>query len=157
MSSFRAFRWLIAVLLLLSVGWKAAIPPEKADYPEKHLVDFLERNHFDVVVTGETTNYTPIIRATTASCRLQVASLTPDGWNGDLIRHIAADADRSFIVVRGKVYTKQHVLFTIWEDLRSRFLRQLGIASHLSPIIAVAANVSCNAERLPWGELEAVP
>jgi hypothetical protein len=30
-------------------------------------------------VSDEMVNYTPIIRATTASCHLQIARLTPDG------------------------------------------------------------------------------
>jgi hypothetical protein len=149
------FRWSIAVVLLLSIGWKAAIPLENSSNLEKHLVDFFERNHFDVVVVDDATMR--IIQATTASCRLQIARLTSDGWNRNLVQHVTARADRSFIVLRGKVYTEQHAPSMILEDLRSRFLRHLGIKSHIAPTIAVAANASCNAERLPWAELEAIP
>jgi hypothetical protein len=152
-----AFRWFIAGVLLLTIGWKIAIQPDDQIYLKEDLVNFLERNHFSVVVTDEMVNYTPIIRATTASCHLQIARLTPDGSNRDLIRHIAAGTDRSFVVFRGTVYDQQPVLWTVLYYLWSRFLRELGLIRHITPAINIAANSSCNAERLPWGELQGVP
>ena len=144
-------------MLLLSVGWKIAIPLGGQNHLREDLVEFFERNHFNVVVTDEMVNYTPIIRATTASCQLQVASLTPDGSNRDLIRHLAAGTDRSFVVFRGAVYTEQPIFWTVLDYFWSRFLRELGLVGHVSPVIAVAENLSCNAKRLPWGELQGTP
>ena len=154
MNSSVAFRWSIAAVLLLTIGWKIAIQPENQNYVKEDLIKFFERHHFNVVVTDEIMNYTPIIRATTASCHLQIARLTPDGSNRDLIRHIAAGTDRSFVVFRGAVYAQQPVLLTVLNYLWSRFLRELGLIRHIAPVITVAVNSSCNAERLPWGELE---
>jgi hypothetical protein len=144
-------------VLLLTIGWKIAIQPDNQDYLNEHLIKFFERNHFNVVVTDEIVNYTPIIRATTASCRLQIARLTPDGSNRDLIQHLAAGTDRSFIVFRGTVYTQQPILRTVLDYFWSRFLRELGLVRHITPVITVAENSSCNAERLPWGELQGLP
>ena len=138
----------------MALGWKIAIQPDNQNYLKEDLVKFLERNHFSVVVTDEVVNDTPIIRATTASCHLQIGRLTPDGSNRDLIRHIAAGTDRSFVVFRGAVYPQQPVLWTVLNYLWSRFLRELGLIRHIAPVITVAVNSSCNAERLPWGELE---
>jgi|SRR6185295_4759110 hypothetical protein len=90
------------------------------------------------------------IRATTASCQLQIARLTPDGSNRDLIRHLAAGTDRSFVVFRGTVYDQQPVFWTVLSYFWSRFLRELGLIEHITPVISVAVNASCNAERLPW-------
>ena len=157
MNSSGVFRWFIAGVLLLTIGWKVAIQPDDPNYLKEDLVKFLERNHFSVVVTDEMVNYTPIIRATTASCHLQIARLTPDGSNRNLIRHIAAGTDRSFVVFRGTVYAQQPVLWTVLHYLWSRFLRELGLIRHITPVINVAADSSCNAERLPWGELQGVP
>ena len=157
MSSLRAFRWSIAAVLLLTVGWKSAIQPDTQDYLREKLVKFFERNHFDVVVTDEIVNDVPIIRATSASCDLQIARLTPDGSNRDLIRHLTAGTDRSFIVFRGAVYSRQPISWTVFSYLWSRFLRELGLTRHIAPVIAVAANASCNAENLPWQELQDVP
>jgi hypothetical protein len=144
-------------VLLLTIGWKIAIQPDDHDYLKEDLIKFFERNHFTVVVTDEIVNYTPIIRATTASCHLQIARLTADGSNRDLIRYLAAGSDRSFIVFRGTVYTQQPVLWTVLDYLWSRFLRDLGSIRHTTPVIAVAVNSSCDAERLPWGEFQGVP
>ena len=153
MSSSGAFRWSIAAVLLLTIGWKTTIGPDDQNYLKEDLIRFLERNHFNVVVTDEMVNYTPIIRATTVSCHLQIARLTHDGSNQDLIRHLAAGTDRSFVVFRGTVYAQQPILWTVLNYLWSRFLRELGLIRQITPVIAVAANFSCDAERLPWGEL----
>ena len=153
MSSSSAFRWFIAAALVLAIGWKIAIRPDDPNYLTDDLVKFLERNHYNVVVTDETVNYTPIIRATTATCDLQIARLTTDGSNRDLIRHFAAGTNRSFIVFRGAVYAQQPVFWTTLSYLWSRFLRELGLIEHITPVISVAMNSSCDAEQLPWGEL----
>jgi len=144
-------------MLLVAFGWKIAIQPDDPNYLKEDLIKFLERNQFNVVVTDEVVNDMPIIRATTASCRLQIGRLTPDGSNRNLIRHIAAGTDRSFVVFRGTVYAQQPVLWTVLNYLWSRFLRELGLIRHITPVINVAANSSCNAEQLLWGELQGVP
>src|SRR4249919_2268371 len=113
MSSSGAFRWSIAGVLLLTIGWKIAIQPDDPNYLKDDLIKFFERNHFNVVVTDEMVNDSPIIRASTSSCQLQIARLTPDGSNRDLIRHLAAATDRSFVVFRGTVYAQQPILRTV--------------------------------------------
>jgi hypothetical protein len=153
-NSSRAFRLFIPLLLLVSVGWKIVIRPDNGDYLKTHLVDFFERNRFDVEVTKEIVNYTPIIRASRTSCRLQIARLTPDGSNRDLIHHLAGNADGAFVVFRGRVYERQPILFTVINYLWSRFLREMGLAAHIYPVIAVAQSSSCNAEQLPWSQLQ---
>jgi len=147
------FKWFIVLLLLPTLAWKAAIPADNPDSLKADLIHFLERNHFDVVVTDRVVNYQPVIRASTGTCRLQIARLTPDGSNKDLIRHLTQGADRSFIVFRGQVYAEQPVFRTVMIYLASRALRELGLTGHIAPVIAVAANSSCEAERLPWGRL----
>jgi hypothetical protein len=149
----RALRWSIAILVPLTLAWKIAIPPYNPDDLKGELVEFFERNGFDVVVTDELVNYVPIIHATTDSCHLLVASLTPDGSNRDLIRSLSGDTDRQFVVFRGEIYTQQPVFWTVVHYLSSRFLRELGLIRDITPVIAVGANSSCDADRLPWGEL----
>ena len=157
MNSSGAFRWFIAGVLLLAIGWKIAIQPDDQNDLTEDLVKLLERNHFNVVVAIEAVNTnTPIIRATTATCHLQIARLSPDGSNRDLIHHLAASSDRSFIVFRGSVYAEQPVVWSVLNYLWSRFLRELGLIEHITPVFSVAVNSRCNAEQLPWGELEAL-
>src|ERR1700733_2061929 len=144
------FRWSIAVVLLLTIGWKLAIQPDNQDSLTEHLVKFFERNRFNVVVTDDIVNFMSIMRVTSASCDLQIARLAPDGSNRDLIRHLTAGTDRSFIVFRGEVYMRQPISWTVLNYLWSRFLRELGLIRRITPVIAVAENASCNAESLPW-------
>jgi hypothetical protein len=141
------------LLLLPTLAWKAAIPADHPDSLQADLTKFLERHNFDVVVTNTMVNYQPVIRASTGTCQLQVAKLTQDGSNRDLIRHFTAGADRTFVVFRGDVHAEQPVFRTVITYLGSRALRELGSSSPLVPVIAVAADSSCGAERLPWREL----
>jgi hypothetical protein len=152
-SSSVAFRWFIAAVLLLTVGWKISVQPDDTNKLREDLIKFLERNHFHIVLTDEMVNFMPIVRATAASCDMRIGRLTPDGSNGDLIRHLTAGADRSFIVFRGKVYPKQPILRTVLNYLWSRILRELGLTRQITPVLAVAANSTCNADLLPWDEL----
>jgi hypothetical protein len=141
-------------VLLLTIGWKVTVQPDSENYVIEDLAEFFQRHHFDVVVDDDVVKNTPILRATTSSCNLQVAQLNPDGSNRDLIRHIVAGADRSFVVFRGKVYAQQPILWTVLNYLWSRFLRELGLIRHITPLFAVAVNSSCYAERLPWDDLQ---
>ena len=144
-------RWCIALILFLSIAWKITIPRENSDDVKDDLVKFFENNHFNVVVTDAA--YTQIIQASTESCHLQIARLFPDGSNRDLIEHLVTGADRLFVVFRGTVYTQQPIFLPVLASIWSRFLRELGLTRHITPVIAVAANSACDAEQLPWSEL----
>jgi hypothetical protein len=153
-NSSSTFRWLLAAVLVVSVVWKTATRLGIETDPKDHLiVEFLKRNHFDVSPTEQIANDVPMIRAQTASCRLQIVQLAPNGSDRDLFRHLAAGADRAFMVFRGKVYAQQPIFWTVLDDFLFRHLRELGLTKRVIPIIAVATNSSCDAERIPWNEL----
>lgn len=151
MSCSSAFKSLLSVVVLLSIAWKIAITSDRQRDLNDGLVEFLTRNHFDVSVTEQSS--VPIIQAKAASCSLQIARLAPDGSDRDLVRDLAGSIDRLFIVFRGQTYAQQPILWTVLSDIWSRHLRELGIIRHITPVFAVAANSSCDAERLPWNEL----
>jgi hypothetical protein len=144
----RALRWSVAILVPLTLAWKIAIPPYEPDDLNGELVEFFERNGFNVAVTDKL-----VLHATTDSCRLLIATLKPDGSNRDLIRSLTGYPDRQFVVFRGDVYTHQPVFWTVTYYLYSRFFRELGLIRDIAPVIAVGANSSCNTDRLPWREL----
>jgi hypothetical protein len=155
-SSSSVFNCFLAIVFLLSVAWKIAIPSINDNDLKDDLVEFLERNHFDIVVTERRAGV-PVIQAKTASCQLRIAGLRANGSDRDLVQHLARGADRLFVVFRGRVYSQQPVLLTLTNTLWSMCLRKLGLIKYIAPVIAVAANSSCDAERLPWGELRGVP
>jgi len=66
-SSSSAFKWFLTVVLLLSIAWKIAIPSDNQNARKDSLVDFFERNKFDVAVTERIVYGVPIIRANRAS------------------------------------------------------------------------------------------
>lgn len=130
------------------------------DVPTAAIVDFLERNHFNVK-TNHTVLIdlidTPLIEANKQSCHLQIARLTFDGANWNVIRHLSAASEHLFIVFRGRIYKRQPILWTILDHFWSTFLRELGLAGHSTPPLAVAADASCDAKRLPWTQLREIP
>jgi hypothetical protein len=152
-NSSNIFRWSLVIVLLASISWKVAISSDNEDSTKNSLVDFFQGNHFELSATDQTVHDLPVLRAKMGSCTLQIVRLAPNGSDQDLFRHLAVGADRAFVVFRGKVYTQQPIWWTALDDIWSRHLRELGISKHVTSVIAIAANSSCEAERLPWGEL----
>ena len=140
MNSSSTFRWILAIALVLSVAWKTAIGSGIGNDAKDHLVVFLKRNHFEVSPIEQIVSDVSVIRAQTVSCRLQIVQLAANGSDRDLFAHLAAGADRAFIVFRGKVYGQQPILWTVLDDFWVRHLRELGVTTHSTPVIAVAAD-----------------
>ena len=148
-----AFKWLLALLLPLTLVWKLTAAPDASLELKDKLVDFLGNHRFDVVVLEEWMDTMPVIRATTGTCRMLVMKISADGWQRDLIRDHAEATDHVFFIFRGKVYPDQPTWLTAAAGLWSRLLRELGVRRHITPVIAVIAPQLCNAEGLPWEEL----
>jgi hypothetical protein len=155
----RTFKWAIAVLIFLTIGWKIAIPPDDASDLDGDLIAFFKRNNFSIALADRivnpdvgTTNV-PIIEANRDSCTLLVAALIFDGSNRQLIESRLASADRRFVVFRGKIYTEQPIFLTVANYLWSRFLTELGLGRRQSPALAIGSDASCNADLLPWMDL----
>jgi hypothetical protein len=151
-SSSSAFKLILTAVLLLSVAWKISVPSDAQSDWTDSVTKFLERNHFDVVMTEKIVNNIPIVQASTGSCRLQIARIAPDGVDQNLVRHLTIGTDRLFIVFRGRMYTEQPIFWIRITYLWLARLRELGLIKHMPPVIAVIANSSCDVERLPWDE-----
>ena len=149
-----AFKWFIALLLPLTIVWKLTATPYTSSLELKDkLVEFLVHHKFEVVVLEEWIDSMPVISASTGRCRMFLMKVSADGWQRDLIRDRAQATDRVFFIFRGKVYPDQPIWLTAVAHLWSRGLRELGLRSHITPVIAVIAPELCSAERLPWDEL----
>ncbi len=153
------FRWTIAALMLLTVGWKITIPADRAIDLTDVLIVFLKSNNFSIVSADEIVNPdigtmdVPIIQANRDSCTLLVAALNFDGSNRQLVESRLASVDRRFVVFRSKIYTGQPIFLTVTNYLWSRFLTELGLGRRQSPAIAIGSDASSNAELLPWADL----
>jgi hypothetical protein len=148
-----AFKWLTIILLPTTIGWKAVVTPEDPTEVQNAIVQFLVGQRFEVRVTDETIEYTPIIEATDQDCRLRVVRVSPLGHQMDLVRKASAQDQHLFYVFRGRVYREQPVRQTLISYFWFRFLRELGIVTRVPPVLAVAT--SCAAEQLPWNSLGA--
>lgn len=129
------------------------IPADNLSNEAADIVRFLRLNHFNVIITDEIVNYMPLIQAARGDCHIQIAKLTPDGSNRDFIQHLVPVNSRLFVVFRGEVYKTQPVFRTVMSYLWSRFLRELGAIKHITPVIAVSTNSSCDAEGMSWESL----
>ena len=83
-----------------------------------------------------------------------VVEAAPDGSNREAIHELAKTMDQFFIVDRGKTYGEQSSWEMVAQSWWSRFLHKLGMTRHKLPLIAIAATASCNAEQLPWSDLD---
>jgi hypothetical protein len=147
-----AFKWLIVVLLPTTIGWKAIVPPEDPTDVQNAIVQFLLDQRFEVHVTNETIEYTPIIEAKDPNCRLRVVRVSPLGHQVDLVRKVSAQDQHLFYVYRGSLYRQQPVRQTLMNYFWFRFLRELGLVKRVPPVLAITA--SCDAEQLPWANLQ---
>lgn len=98
--------------------------------------------------------YMSIIEASSEQCRLHVARISPLGYEADLVRRLGTRTDRTYFLFRGTVYGEQPVWLTVTTYLWFRFLRELGLVSHIPAILAVVS--SCSIENLPWGALRSL-
>jgi hypothetical protein len=155
-----ALRWSIALLIPLTVAWKIAIPPGGSDDLRENLATFFARHDFNIVATDQMVNadmtmtHVPIFHAATRTCKLLIARLNFDGSNRQLVESRLANMDRYFIVFRGNVYAQQPTFLTFTSYLWVRFLTELGMGLRIAPAFAVGSNSSCDAERLPWEDLQ---
>ena len=138
-------------MLPLTIAWKVAVKPENPADVQNAIVEFLTKHNFAVTVADENMEYMGIIRATSPSCQLRVARISPLGHEADLVRQVTAGGDRTFYLFRGTVYRKQPVRLTVMNYLWYRLLRELGLVSRVPPVLAVMT--SCDVEHLPWNEL----
>lgn len=154
MNSSPTFKWLITVLVPLTLGWKLIVGGTTSPESKIDIVDFLSRQGFEV--TRKTWGDYSFIDATTAAtgaCRMIVFEVSPDGWTRDIARQIFGATQRQFFVFRGSTYTEQPTWLTFSDHLWSGSLRRLGFARRDAPVIAVSATGPCGPEQLPWDEL----
>jgi hypothetical protein len=147
------------LLLAFTLGWKVAARSVAAEQPTERNVqaavaEFLVRQHFGVSISERAEEGKPTVVANSGACRMLVAKSPALGWDRDLIRRYADAEDRVFVVFRGKIYSDQPTFLTVFDALLTRFRRELGFRVEPSPVLAVVARMSCDAERLPWEQLE---
>jgi hypothetical protein len=155
-----ALKWLVALLLILTLGWKwvassrlsGSAEPEDQIAGQK-VAGFLTRNYFNVVGPREVVFGMQLIDATAGACHMRVAISASRGWHRDLIGKLARPADRTFVVFGGVIYPEQPMWRTVPDFLWSKLLTKLGFDVHPTPVITVLAGPDCNAERLPWNEV----
>jgi len=102
---------------------------------------------------AEDTNFRRIL-AVNNTCRMRVMIASSDGSDRDQTRSLVA-ADESLIFVhQGKVYQEQPILLTVSAELWARALRKMGLAGGHMSVLAVVAQRQCEADRLPWDQLQ---
>jgi hypothetical protein len=156
----RAFKWLIALLLILTLSWKWVVSSRLAVSTEpedqiagQSVAEFLVRNYFSVAGPEEVVFGMQLIHATAGACRMRVAVSSARGWHRDLIRKLIQPTDRTFVVFGGTIYQAQPMWRTVPDFLWSKLGSKLGFNAHSTPVITVLAGPGCDAERIPWSEL----
>jgi len=144
---------LLVVLLAISLGLKLTPKPENLDAMKGEIVGFLEAHRFRVVESEESLGGMPILEADAGECRMKVLKASALGWNRDMIRGIAADGDTIFSVFEGQVYAEQPDWRSAVSYSLSKLMRNLGLTSRTTYVLAVVASANCDAQALPWRDL----
>jgi hypothetical protein len=161
-SSSRTFKWSVALLLVLTLGLKwvvnadlsASTEPEEQVAAGK-VAGFLVRNYFNIVAGPEEVVFgMQLINATAGACRMRVVISASRGWHRDLIDTLTSKTDHTFVVFRGAIYPQQPMWRTVPDFLWFKLLNKLGLNFRPNPVITVLAGPNCDAERLPWKELD---
>ena len=153
----RVLKWFLILALPLTLGSKLIVRPDRSAPTEKdvqqRVAKFLDQQRFTVALSDQLGEGQVMIRAGAGACRMLVANSSPIAWDSAAIRRSATAADRVFVVFRGRTYEDQPTWLTVPYFLWARVQRELGLRAHAAPLLAVIASPSCDAERLPWGEL----
>lgn len=150
---------LFAALLLLSLAAKAAsTAPTPTPDPrrfasaaaeslraEGFAVDFVRRPHGILVY------------ARRGSCRLMAGDYTPYGTFADVFEARARRIGPLRFVYRGVSHDRAPKLVPLLDFYLWREWRRIGLAAPRHPILAVAASPGCEAARLDWTRLSALP
>ena len=148
--SIRAF---LVLFLFVTIGWKLSVRPIELNNRRDVIAAFLERNRLKIPATQPEILQIPIaVAAHSTACKYLIGVTSPYGFNIEFFQHRASVEDRMFFVFRGRVYDHQPVLLTSITYLVYRFLHDLGLSSGIPPVLAVLS--SCDAEQLPWSELQ---
>jgi hypothetical protein len=146
-----ALKLLLAILLPLTLFWKLTVKSGYNDRSED-VIAFLARQGFDAVVT-EDMNLRGI-RAVNGTCRMRIMMPSYYGADRDMIRDLAAADDSMIFVHEGRVFQEQPILLTVSAELWARALRKMGLTDRHTPVLAVVAQRQCDADRLPWDQLQ---
>jgi hypothetical protein len=152
----RALKFSLILLLPLTLAWKLAVALKPSDSAESTntIVAFLARHQFSVDTGKEMLNGLSVITARSRGCRLLVIRISPLGLSTDEVERLATDDDRTFVVFRGGIYSKQPVFLTTVNYLWFTSLRRLGLVSQIPLVLAVIS--SCDTEQLPWDTLRLI-
>ena len=146
-------KWLLIVLLPITMGWKMVVQPERPDEIANAVFKFLKDQKFDVRATAESIEDMPIVEASSETCHLRIARVSPLGHEAELVRRASRPSEHIFYVFRGVDYPKQPVRQTLANYFWFKFLLELGLVSRVPPVFAVMT--SCAAEQLPWAAMGA--
>jgi hypothetical protein len=92
-SSSPAFKWLVIVLVPLTLGWKLIGGETPASEWKNDIFEFLSRHGFEV--TKRTWGDVPFSDATAGACRMIVVEVSPDGWTRDIFARFPVQQDSS--------------------------------------------------------------
>jgi hypothetical protein len=137
------------LLLALSLGFKAwGSIGESASAPDRgraEVAAFLEQRGFSV--SPQDPADTLWISASSGNCRVQVADVSPQGWQRAAATERAAGQRLSYVYA-GKTYSEQPVLLTTLDSYWQRIKRYLHLPSSAYPVRAVIVSPACPAKML---------
>ena len=146
-------KWLLLLLLPISLGWKSALHIDYSTGFDDRIRQFLARNYFIVSESEEVMQNKRTFRASRGACRMLVTAISARGWERDFLKNRETEVQQVFFIFAGKVYAEPPAWPATFDYLRYKILLELGLKVRPSPVLSVIAAKSCDVERLPWYEI----
>ena len=140
LTAFSAF----VLVAAASLTWKVMLAEIEDPPPSIRpaIIEVLERSGFNP--TGASTpNDLAWVSAESASCRLTVFEVSPDGWHESVIGLDRTGGQRLIFTFAGHTYSRQPSTLTRLTFHWNRVKRYLGAASAYRPVLAILTSSSC--------------
>lgn len=141
---------ILAVTISIKVAWLRADRPSDEKL-QTAIVALLSRAGFSVERKTLLAGFEIIGRS--GDCRLTVRDTFPQGYNLETIVAWTPKDAQLLYAFRGELYPEAPISRATAAHVWARVLRQFGLSSTWSPMVAVASTPTCTPSAIPWGEL----
>lgn len=134
----------------MTLAWKLAVKTDSNDPLEDDIIAFLMRQGFKA---GRDTGSRGVV-AVNGACHVHVMIVSNDGADRDMIRSLVTAEESLTFVHHGQVHQEQPALLPPSAELWTQALRKIRLTDHREFVLAVVGTRQCDANRLPWGQLQ---
>lgn len=145
---------LLAASLAIKVYGRAADDGAANDPGDQDIVALLQKHGFKTEMAAANTD-PPWVRGMRDGCRIDIASVSPQGWHRAIVEWYAAGKELQYSA-QGRLHADQPILRPMMTHYLARLQRYAGIGASEVRIRAVVIAPGCPVDAVPPSELAAL-